>query len=77
MKNNPSISFAVFAVTGIVFLASCTVQHRARHPRPARHPRVIKVGMEKPAIPVDSATAGFTWQTGAIMPQIIDGIKTK
>jgi len=56
MKIISKTSLILTAIVAIVSFSSCSVEYRARHPRPVRHKRVIVVGMAAPAAPVETAT---------------------
>ena len=60
MKLNIKSSFAAIAVIASVFLVSCSVEYRARHPRHRHNKKVVIVGMEKSNIPADSVGAALT-----------------
>lgn len=56
MKKFSKISFGAIVVIAMVSATSCSVEYRARHPRPVRQKKVIVVGMAEPAVPVDKST---------------------
>jgi hypothetical protein len=63
MKNFQKFSLALITFLAAVSLTSCSVEYRARHPKPVRHvrpKRVIVVGMTEPVMPVNTNTTAFT-----------------
>lgn len=62
MKNFKKFSVAVITFLAAVSFTSCSVEYRARHPRPVRPvrpKRVIVVGMTEPVMPVNTNTTAF------------------
>lgn len=59
MKNFQKFSLAAISFLAAVSFTSCSVEYRARHPKPVRPKRVIVVGMAEPVIPVQINTTAF------------------
>lgn len=77
VKISIQIRFGIMAVLATIFLTSCSVEYRARHPRPVRQKRVIVVGMVKPDTKRNSESSTVAWDVAGNKTFIDNSINSK